>query len=824
MKRFLTGSMAAVACAMTFAATAAVAATADLSITNDDGKSAVTPGGSVSYTITAANLGPDDALGSTVGDMFPASLTCSWSCVGTGGGTCKASGLGNINDTVDLPSNSSVTYTANCSISAAATGSLSNTATVVAPGGVTDSAPGNNSATDTDNLGANLGITITDGATTAVPGGNPVVYTIIASNAGPGDAPGSTVADTFPAGLTCSWTCVGGGGGTCTASGSGNINNVVNLPLGGSVTYTASCTIPSSATGSLSNTATVTPPGTIIDPVPANNSATDTDTLTPQVNLSITNTDNTPTATAGKNLFYTIRASNQNGGPSDAPGSIVTDVFPASLVCTWTCTGSGGATCPAPSGSGNINDTVNLPKNGRVSYSATCAVPAGAVPGSSLNNTATVATAAGITETTPADNTLSDIDTVVGQPDLSVSVTDGVTTVNPGDHVTYTMTVANGGSQGPSNAPGSSIVNTFPSQMACTWTCSGTGATCPASGSGNINHTVDLPTGSSVTYIAQCTVSAAATGTLVDVITATPAAGLAETQPSNNTRTDSDVVAVSANIALTMTDNRESVQVGDVVDYVIDVTNPSGPALAIAEVIDLLPAELGSGSWTCTPSANAQCNSGAGGTLVDIATIPIGGKVEYVYSAVLQSAPAGDVLSNTASASLTSGTDPATGDNSATDNDSDVVAIFGNAFDDNQSVTAKLDQAGGQVSGQLQVDSVLLQQLGVVPVDIANGTSADGRRLFTLQIARFGSNVVLRTLTTDAHGLNEISEWQTVDLSGHVLEFTWQSASQNHSDGYFAVAAGGTPVLIDGRTITDQLSSLQITVENDVPWLALIQQ
>ena len=33
-------------------------------------------------------------------------------------------------------------------------------------------------------------------------------------------------------------------------------------------------------------------------------------------------------------------------------------------------------------------------------------------------------------------------------------------------------------------------------------------------------------------------------------------------------------------------------------------------------------------------SANATCNSGSGGTLVDIASIPIGGKVEYVYSAI----------------------------------------------------------------------------------------------------------------------------------------------------------------------------------------------
>ena len=46
-------------------------------------------------------------------------------------------------------------------------------------------------------------------------------------------APGATVVDTFPASLTCTWTCVGAGGGTCTAAGSGNLNDTVNLPKGG---------------------------------------------------------------------------------------------------------------------------------------------------------------------------------------------------------------------------------------------------------------------------------------------------------------------------------------------------------------------------------------------------------------------------------------------------------------------------------------------------------------------------------------------------------------------------------------------------------------
>ncbi|ULR91371.1 DUF11 domain-containing protein [Comamonas sp. B21-038] len=253
---------------------------ADLSVTQTEGVTTAIAGGSVTYTITASNAGPSDAIGATVADTFPASLTATWTCAGSGGGTCTASGSGNIHDTVNLPAGGSVTYTASAVLSAAATGSLSNTATVAAPAGVTDPNPGNNSATDTDTIvrSADLSITNTDGVTVVAAGGS-VNYTITASNMGPSNVAGATVADTLPASLTAHWTCVGAGGGTCTAAGSGNINDTVNLPAGGSVTYTASAVLSAAATGTLSNTATVAAPAGVTDPNPGNNSATDTDSI-----------------------------------------------------------------------------------------------------------------------------------------------------------------------------------------------------------------------------------------------------------------------------------------------------------------------------------------------------------------------------------------------------------------------------------------------------------------------------------------------------------------------------------------------------------------
>jgi uncharacterized repeat protein (TIGR01451 family) len=166
-------------------------------------------------------------------------------------------------------------------VSLAAVGDLVNTATITPPGGVTDPAPGNNSATDTDTRSpaANLGITKTDGQTFYMPG-QPLTYTIVASNAGPDAVTGASVTDAFPVDLTSvSWTCSASAGSACgSASGTGDIATTVNLLVSGTATFTVSTVASIAAAGSITNTATVAPPGGTTDPTPADNSASDTDT------------------------------------------------------------------------------------------------------------------------------------------------------------------------------------------------------------------------------------------------------------------------------------------------------------------------------------------------------------------------------------------------------------------------------------------------------------------------------------------------------------------------------------------------------------------
>jgi uncharacterized repeat protein (TIGR01451 family) len=498
----------------------------------------------------------------------------------------------------------------------------------------------------------------------------------------------------------------------------------------------------------------------------------------------------------------------------------VTDAFPQTLsACAWTCTGASGGTCPA-SGSGNISSLVNLPGGSSVTFTATCSISASAT--STLSNTATITAPAGVNDPNAGNNSAIDNDTLTPQADLSISNNDGAASVSAGGATTYTLVAGN---NGPGNVTGAIVTDTFPSALTCTWTCSASaGSTCPASGSGNISSSVNLLVGGSATFSASCAVSAAATGTITNTATIGAPNGVTDAAPSNNTATDTDSVGVAAGPpTLSLTDNVEYVRVGDVVSYVIHVSNPG--STITPTITDALPAQLSGVSWNCSASGGATCGSGAttsggnGAMPVDSPTLPAGGEVDYTYSVTVLAANSNGQVSNTASMKITGHA------SNMSASDADTVVVFLSGFETGTAplaISPASSSATGSVTAQLGVDGGLLAKLGPAPATVASAQSASGQTLFSLQLMRSGNDVLLRSLTTiDGGPFSDVSPWQVVDLRALRLGFEWQSATTRGDDGYLRGGSTAQQMLMAANNSREVPTQLRVAVVNGVPWLAL---
>ena len=249
-----------------------------------------------------------------------------------------------------------------------------------------------------------INLSVDDGKTIVLPGTSDT-YIIVVSNTGPSAVTGASVFDALPAGATAAtWLATASSGDasvTGPTSGGGALATTVNLPVSASVTFTFTTTINPSATGSFVNAATVTPPGGI--PFVT----TDTDTLTPTADLSVTITDGRTTVVPGASDTYTIVVS--NAGPSTAVAGTVTDLFPAAFTSvSWTAVASAGSSVAAASGIGNINTAVTLLPFGTATYTVVALVSPSAA--GSLANTVSVVPSAGTTDPNLANNTATDLD------------------------------------------------------------------------------------------------------------------------------------------------------------------------------------------------------------------------------------------------------------------------------------------------------------------------------------------------------------------------------------------------------------------------------
>ena len=360
----------------------------------------------------------------------------------------------------------------------------------------------------------------------------------------------------------------------------------------------------------------------------------------------------------GANTTYTITVT--NNGPDPASNSSMTDPLPAGMTFV-SLSSPGGWSCITPAVGANGTISCTNPGLAVGSYVFTLVAKVGAaVPvGTLLVNTASAASATA--DPNSANNSATDSDTAAA-PLVDVSlVKAGPATVSSNGAVSYTLTITNAG---PGAADGTTVTDPVVANFTASSVACGSvigGAVCPVAptlaalqGAGIAIPT--LPASGSLIFTVSGT--AAASGTIANLATATVPASVVDTAPGNNTSTAN--TSITATVTdLTMVKNGPASVVGNgALSYTLVVTN-NGPAAADGAVVrDASVANFTASSVSCgSVSGGAVCPvaptvlalQGAG---ILVPTLPANGSLTFTVSGT---AAASGSIANTATVTAPAG-------------------------------------------------------------------------------------------------------------------------------------------------------------------------
>jgi uncharacterized repeat protein (TIGR01451 family)/fimbrial isopeptide formation D2 family protein len=402
------------------------------------GDAVVDPGDPVGYTLTVTNHGPDASTGSTVTDTLPNGLTNIQST--TPG--CTVQGQTVTCDIGSLASGDSTDIEITADAPSTPSTCVDNEASVEADDDDPNSSSDDASFRTCTNPAADLRIEKTASADVVSPGGQ-FQYQLSVFNDGPGDSTGSTVTDTLPAGVNV----LAYNQNDCDLQGQTLTCDVGPLATTQAVQYTILVEAPNTPSSCLENVASIE--GNEGDPDLADN---ETDPrrvcTTPAADVAVSKSGPAQ-VDAGGQVTYTLDV--QNNGPDDAHNVVVTDTLPNGLtnIQAAGCQVQGQTvTCSVGTVPGNgavppIQITAKAPNVG-----STC-----------FEN---VASAEGDEGDPDLSNNESDpVETCTRQSDLELQKT-GDQIVDPGDPVSYTLTVTN---HGPDQSTQATVTDTLPAEL-----------------------------------------------------------------------------------------------------------------------------------------------------------------------------------------------------------------------------------------------------------------------------------------------------------------------------------------------------------------------
>ncbi|MDT0539394.1 PKD domain-containing protein [Croceitalea sp. P059] len=559
----------------------------DISVTKIADNMTPNIGGQIEFTITVTNDGPSDATNIVVTDLLESGYEFV-NATPSNGIYEELNGSWTIGD-LDNGITETITITANV----LANGTYTNTAELTDLNEFDiDSEPSNNDDTEDDQetiepspvLVSDLELTKEVNVATPFVG-DEVIFTLSLINNGPSDASGVEVVDLLPDGYT--YVSNNSTAGVYNeASGLWSLNGVI--PNG--TTETLNIVVLVNPTGNYSNSAEITnSDNNDIDSTPANNIASEDDqdnagtTPIPLANLSLVKTVDNEFPDVSDNVTFTLTLN--NAGPSAATGVQINETLPSGY--TYISDDSGGLYDP---GTGIWNVT---------SLAADAVIELNIIV--SINTTGSYANIAEVIavneldpNSTPNNNDINEDDqdeqVTIPRVITDISVLKTVDNLNPsvGSQITFTITVTN---DGPSDATGLVVedilasgydfVNAFPSA----------GTYDEVIGSWDI---ASLLNGDSETLEIVATVLTngdySNTAELIALDTFDP-----DSSPDNNLNSEDDqdtVIPVPtglADLSLTKEVDELNPNVGDIVEFTINLTNSGDSDATGVVVTDIVP-------------------------------------------------------------------------------------------------------------------------------------------------------------------------------------------------------------------------------------------
>ncbi|MBC8354889.1 MAG: DUF11 domain-containing protein [Planctomycetes bacterium] len=788
---------------------------ADLSLTKTVDNASPNVGENITFTLTAANAGPDSATNVAITDVLPAGLTFV-SSVPSQGTFASGTGVWTVG-TIANAGNATLQVVA----TVGSVGAKSNTAQVTASDQAdSDSTPNNGVASEDDQETVVVtpqiaDLSLTKSVDVASPNvGDNVTFTLTLANAGPNSATGAIATDVLPTGLTFVSSTPSQG---TYVSGTG-VWTAGTITSGASATLQITATVASS--GTKANTAEITAVDQAdSDSTPNNSVASEDDqsavSVTPQIaDLSIAKTVSNASPNVGDNVTFTVTVS--NAGPDSTTNVSVMDTFPAGMTFVSATPSQGSydnATGIWTVGSvaNAANPTLSIVASVSAAMSQTNSVEITASdqfdPDSTPNN--------GVT----TEDDLASISLTPTAADLSLTKTVSDATPNVGDNVTFTVTVT---SAGPDTATNVVVTDLLPPDLTFVSSTPSQGTYSGVTGLWTVGSV-----GNGASASLQLVATVASTGAKNNSAQVTASDQQDPDSTVNNgvaSEDDQASVAVTPqliDLSLAKTVDNATPNVSDNVTFTVTVTNAGPDDATGVAVLDTLPTGLtfvsstpsqgsyvnGTGVWTVGSIAN-----GANATLQLVASVDAAGiktnsaQVSAAGQTDADSTPNNSVASEDDQASVT--LTPQDADLSLTNTVDDATPTSGQ----NVTFTVTVSNAGPSSATNVVVQDSLPTGLTLVSSTPSQGTFDSATGQWTAGTIASGGSATLQLVATVSTSGTKTNTAQVLSVDQNDPDSTPNNSVATEDDQDDTAL---TPEVVD-LSVTQTVNNAMVNVGDNV--------